>query len=275
MGSSAALLLATGLFTLMSQLPEDQFLTWGWRVPFLFSILLVGVGLVIRVKISESPVFAEVKESGTQARTPVLEAIRTHRRSILLVMGMRVAENSAGYLVTVFGLTYVTEEIGLSDTLGLIGVMLAALVQFCLTPLYGALSDRIGRRPVYMFGAGLLALVGFPFFWLLNTATVPLVWFGFVLAFAVANGAMFATQPAFFSELFGTRVRYSGISLGYQFAAVFAGGLAPFIATALFAAAGSYWPVALHIVIVGVISFVSVVLATETFREEIAGGTAA
>jgi MFS family permease len=185
-------------------------------------------------------------------------------------MGMRVAENSAGYLVTVFGLNYVTEEIGLSDSLGLTGVMLAAAVQFCLTLLYGALSDRVGRRPVYMFGAGMIALVGFPFFWLLRTESVPLVWFAFVLAFAVANGAMFATQPAFFSELFGTRVRYSGISLGYQFAAVFAGGLAPFIAQALFAAAGSYWPVALQIMVVGLISLVSVVLATETFRGEIA-----
>jgi MFS family permease len=200
----------------------------------------------------------------------VIEALKTHRRSILLVMGMRVAENSAGYLVTVFGLSYVTEELGLSDTLGLIGIMLAAGVQFCLTPVYGALSDLVGRRPVYMLGAGLLALVGFPFFWLLQTEQVALVWLGFVLAFAVANGAMFATQPAFFSELFGARVRYSGVSLGYQLAAVFAGGLAPFIATALFAAAGSYWPVALQIVVVGLISLVSVVLATETFRGEIA-----
>lgn len=271
MGSSAALLLATGLFTLVSQLPEEQFLAWGWRLPFLVSILLVGVGLVIRVRISETPVFQELQETGEAKKTPVLEALRTHRRSILLVMGMRVAENSCGYLVTVFGLAYVTEEIGLSDSLGLIGVMLAASVQFILTPFYGALSDRVGRRPVYMFGAAFLLVIAFPFFWLLQTESAPLVWLGFVLAFSVGNGAMFATQPAFFSELFGADVRYSGVSLGYQFAAVFAGGLAPFIAQALFVAAGSYWPVAVHIMVVSAISLVSVLLATETFGEELKG----
>ena len=129
--------------------------------------------------------------------------------------------------------------------------MLAAAVQFCITPVYGAVSDRIGRRPVYMFGAAFLVLFAFPFFWLLQSEKTALVWIAFVLAYAVGNGAMFATQPAFFSELFGSKVRYSGVSLGYQLAAVFAGGLAPFIAQALFTAAGSYWPVALQIVVVG------------------------
>jgi MFS transporter, MHS family, shikimate and dehydroshikimate transport protein len=162
MGSSAALLLATGLFTLMSQLPEDDFLSWGWRVPFLLSLVLVAVGLFIRVRIAETPVFEAMKETGEEASTPVVEAVREHKRSILLVIGMRVAENSCGYLVTVFGLAYVTEEIGLSDTLGLIGVMLAASVQFCLTPVYGAVSDRVGRRPVYMFGAAFLVVFAFP-----------------------------------------------------------------------------------------------------------------
>jgi MFS transporter, MHS family, shikimate and dehydroshikimate transport protein len=269
MGSSAALLLATGLFTLMSQLPEDDFLSWGWRVPFLLSLVLVAVGLFIRVRIAETPVFEAMKETGEEANTPVVEAVREHKRSILLVIGMRVAENSCGYLVTVFGLAYVTEEIGLSDTLGLIGVMLAASVQFCLTPVYGAVSDRVGRRPVYMFGAAFLVVFAFPFFWLLQSEKTALVWIAFVLAYAVGNGAMFATQPAFFSELFGSKVRYSGVSLGYQLAAVFAGGLAPFIAQALFTAAGSYWPVALQIVVVGVISLVSTILATETYGRDL------
>ena len=269
MGSSAALLLATGLFTLMSQLPEDDFLSWGWRVPFLLSLVLVAVGLFIRVRIAETPVFEAMKETGEEASTPIAEAVREHKRSILLVIGMRVAENSCGYLVTVFGLAYVTEEIGLSDSLGLIGVMLAAAVQFCLTPVYGAVSDRVGRRPVYMFGAAFLVLFAFPFFWLLQSEKTALVWIAFVLAYAVGNGAMFATQPAFFSELFGSKVRYSGVSLGYQLAAVFAGGLAPFIAQALFTAAGSYWPVALQIVIVGLISLVSTILATETYGRDL------
>ena len=226
MGSSAGLLIATGLFTAMSSLPEEQFLAWGWRVPFLLSIVLVVVGLVIRLKIAETPAFQQMKETGTEARMPIVDAVRTYPKSILLVMGMRVAENACGYIFTVFVLFYVTEELGLPNSAAYAGVMIAAGVQFLITPVYGAISDRVGRRPVYMWGAGFLVLFAFPFFWLLNTETPILIRLAIVLAFAVGNGAMFATQPAFFSELFGTNVRYSGVSLGYQMSAVFAGGLA-------------------------------------------------
>ena len=142
-------------------------------------------------------------------------------------------------------------------------------VGFFFRPVGGAISDRIGRRPVYMWGAGFLVLFAFPFFWLANTESPTLIRLAIVLAFAVGNGAMFATQPAFFSELFGTRVRYSGVSFGYQLAAVFAGALAPFIATALLAWAGSYWPVAFYVMVAALISFVSVYLATESFREDL------
>jgi MHS family shikimate/dehydroshikimate transporter-like MFS transporter len=269
MGSSAGLLLATGLFTLVSSLPEEQFLSWGWRVPFLVSILLIVIGLIIRLKIAETPAFARMKEAGTEARTPVLEAIRTYPKSILLVIGMRVAENACGYIFTVFVLSYATQQLGLPSSAAYAGVMIAAAMQFFISPIYGAISDRVGRRPVYMWGAGFLVLFAFPFFWLLNTETPALIWLAIVLAFAVGNGAMFATQPALFSELFGTNVRYSGVSLGYQLSAVFAGGLAPFIATALLAWAGSYWPVALYVAGVALISLVSVYLATETFRVEL------
>ena len=132
-----------------------------------------------------------------------------------------------------------------------------------------SLARNICRRPVHMFGAGFLILFAFPFFWLANTESPTLIRLATVLAYAVGNGAMFATQPAFFSELFGTNVRYSGVSLGYQLSAVFAGGLAPFIATALLAWAGSYWPVALYVMAAGLISFVSVYLATESLREDL------
>ena len=269
MGSSAGNLLAAGSFAAVSSLPEEQFLTWGWRIPFLLSAILIAVGLFIRLKISETPAFQQMKEAGTEARMPLVDAVRTYPKSILLVIGMRFSENACGYIFSVFVLSYVTQQLGMSSSVAYAGVMIAAAVQFFISPVYGALSDRVGRRPVYMFGAGFLVLLGFPFFWLLDTGVAAVIWLAIVLGFAVGNGAMFATQPAFFSELFGTSVRYSGVSLGYQVSAVFAGGLAPFIATALLAWAGSYWPVALYIMAVSLISFVSVYLATETFRGEL------
>jgi MHS family shikimate/dehydroshikimate transporter-like MFS transporter len=266
MASSAALILATGLMYGMSQaLGDEQFLSWGWRVPFLVSFLLIPVGIFIRLRIPESPEFERVKNTEQVAKQPVVEAVRTEWRSILLVIGMRVAENVCGYLVSVFALSYATSNLGLAASLGLLANMLAAAVQFVITPLYGALSDRIGRKPVYLLGAGLHVALAFPFFALVQTRNVPLILIAWVLGYAIANGALFATQPAFFSELFGTKVRYSGISIGYQFSAMIAGGLAPFVATGLVAwAGGATWPVSLYWMAVGLITFGTTLLCRET-----------
>ncbi|GAA5109511.1 MFS transporter [Pseudonocardia adelaidensis] len=266
MASSAALVLATGLMYGMSEaLGDEQFLSWGWRVPFLISFLLIFVGIFIRLRIPESPEFERVRDTEQVAKRPVVEAVRTEWRSILLVIGMRVAENVCGYLVSVFALSYATNNLGLAASLGLLANMLAAVVQFVITPLYGALSDRVGRKPVYLLGAGLHVALAFPFFALVQTKNVPLILIAWVLGYAVANGALFATQPAFFSELFGTKVRYSGISIGYQFSALIAGGLAPFVATGLVAwAGGATWPVSLYWMAVGLITFVTTLLCRET-----------
>jgi MFS transporter, MHS family, shikimate and dehydroshikimate transport protein len=269
-GVPAGLLLSTGVFAFVSTLPDQQFLTWGWRVPFLLSALLVGVGLFIRLRIAETPAFNRVQESGTAVSLPVLEAIRSHPRNILLAMGARLAENGVFYLYSVFVLVYVTEQLKLPRALVLNGVLLATACELIAIPAFGALSDRIGRRPVYMGGAAFSALFAFPFFWLLDTQQPGLVWLAIVLGLALGHGAMYGPQASFFSELFGTRVRYSGASLGYQLASVFAGGLSPLIATSLLQWTGGHpWPIALYMMAMALVTLVSVYLAAETWQEDL------
>lgn len=167
-------------------------------------------------------------------KQPLLAAIRQNWRNILLALGARVAENASYCIFTVFALTYVTTQLSLSRAAILNALVVASLAQLISIPLWGSLSDRIGRRPVYIFGTLFLALWAFPFFWLINTGNLFLIYVALILALALAHAAMYAPQAAFFAELFGTKVRFSGVSLGYQLAAPLAGGLAPMIATALF-----------------------------------------
>jgi len=199
---------------------------------------------------------------------PIVDVVRTYPKNVLLAMGMRVAENGTFYILTAFVLSYITAELGLEQGTGLTGVIIAATIGLFTIPLFGALSDRVGRRPVYLFGAVFSLLFAFPFFWLLNTEVAPLIWLAIVLGVNLGHDSMYGPQAAYFSELFGTRVRYSGASLGYQLASVFAGGLAPLIATALLAASG-YTAVAVYMAIMALITVVSVILASETFREDI------
>jgi MHS family shikimate/dehydroshikimate transporter-like MFS transporter len=245
-------------------LPE----AWGWRVPFLLSIVLVGVGLFIRLRIMETPAFLQVKETHTEAPMPILDVLRTYPKNVLLAMGMRIAENGTFYVLTVFVLTYIVEELKLEQTTGLVGVLIAAFIGLFTIPLFGHLSDRVGRRPLYLLGSGFSLLFAFPFFWLLNTGVEPLIWLAIILGVNIGHDAMYGPQAAFFSELFGTRVRYSGASLGYQLASVFAGGFAPLISLALLTAYG-YGAVAIYMAIMALITVISVILTTETFRSDI------
>jgi MFS transporter, MHS family, shikimate and dehydroshikimate transport protein len=270
-GLPVGLLLSTIVFGLISKLPEAALLAWGWRVAFLVSIILVGVGLYIRLSIAEPPVFAEVKQAHTISRLPILEALRLHPRNVLLVMGARIAENGAFYLFSVFVLTYATmPSVGFSSSMALTAVSVAALVQIFTIPAFGVLSDRIGRRPVYLFGAIFTGAFAFPFFWLIETSTPALLVLSMVLALSVGHAAMYAPQASFVAELFGTRVRYSGLSLGYQLASVIAGGLSPFIAMSLLRKTGSSSSIALYIIFMAAITTFSVYLAAETAHKDIA-----
>jgi MFS transporter, MHS family, shikimate and dehydroshikimate transport protein len=268
MGVPAGLLLANVVFFISSTaVSEEQFLAWGWRIPFLLSIILIGVGLFIRLRIMESPAFRRVQESGTEARMPIVDVLRTYPKNVLLAMGMRIAENGTFYILTAFVLTYIVEEVGLEQGAGLRGVIIAAAIGLLAIPFFGALSDRVGRRPVYLFGAVFSLLFAFPFFWLLNTGVEPLIWLAVVLGVNLGHDSMYGPQAAYFSELFGTRVRYSGASLGYQLASVLAGGLSPLIAVALLASYG-YPAVAVYMSIMALITVISVILASETFQED-------
>lgn len=268
-GVPAGLLLGTGAVYLFALLPEEQFLAWGWRIPFLLSAVMVGIGLYIRLKILESPAFQQVQESGTQARMPIVDVLRVYPKQVLIAMGLRVAENGSFYVFSVFVLTYVTEQLGLPNTLALLGVMIASFIELFAIPFFGALTDRVGRKPVYMFGAVFSLVFAFPFFWLVNTEATILIWLAIILALVVGHAAMYGVQGAFFSELFGTRVRYSGASLGYQLASVFAGGLSPLIAVALLGAFQSYVPVAIYLGFMALITIVAVYFATESYQDDI------
>jgi metabolite-proton symporter len=269
-GVPAGLLLSTVMFGQISKLPEQALLSWGWRVAFLVSIALVAVGLFIRLAVVEPPVFEAVKQSGGRSRVPILDAVRHHPRNVLLAMGARLAENGAFYLYTVFVLAYATQPwIGFSSSLVLKAISIAAIFEIFAIPAFGALSDVVGRRPVYLFGAIFTGLFAFPFFWLIETSNSGLMVLAIVLALVAGHAAMYSPQASFFSELFGTRVRYSGASLGYQLASVIAGGLSPLIATGLLKRFGGSWPIALFIIGLAAVTTVSVYRAAETAHSDI------
>jgi MFS family permease len=269
-GAPVGLLLATGAFGLATLLPEGDFLSWGWRVPFLLGVVLTGVGLFLRVRVLESPLFAKMLAEETRdAGPPILEVLRKHWRNVLLAMGARIAENGYYYFFTVFALSYGTQHLGLSRAMLIDGVTLAAVVHLCVTPMFGALSDRVGRRPVYLGGALFLACLAFPFFSMVQTRETAWVWLAIALGM-IGHAAMYGPQAAFLSELFGTRVRYTGASLGYQLAAPLSGGLAPLVATWLLReSGGAPWPVGLYLVAMALVTVVAVLLAAETKHRDL------
>jgi len=271
MGVPAGLLLSTVAFiTVQNATTEDQFMAWGWRIPFLISIVLVAVGLFIRLAVMESPAFKEIKDSGTASDKPIVDLVKEHKRDVLTAMGMRIAENGCFYIFTVFVLAYGEETLKLSKNTMLTGVIIAAAIGLFTVPFYGALSDRLGRRRLYMTGAVFTLLFAFPFFALLDTKEPVLIWLAIVLAVNIGHDLMYGPQAAYFSELFATRMRYTGASVGYQLASVFGGGFAPLIAVALLAAGGDKpYLVALYMMGMGVITVAATYFARETFRSDI------
>ncbi len=263
-GVPVGLIMATGSYQLCGLLPESAFLAWGWRVPFLFGIVLTGLGFFIRRSVLESPVFERAPHGAGPTRLPLLEVLQDHRRSVLLAMGARLAENAFFYIFTVWILSFATQRLGMQKSTLLNGVLLGSAVQLIAIPYFGALSDRRGRKPVYIGGTCFLLAFTFPFFWLVETGD-PFCAIAAIVIGLVGHAALYGPQAAFFSELFATRTRYTGASLGYQLASPLAGGLAPLIATGLLGwSGGATWPIAIYLSGMAAITLVSVWLAAET-----------
>jgi metabolite-proton symporter len=280
-GAPGGNLLATAVLAILGAVQsEAAFQAWGWRIPFLLSAVLLVIGLWIRLAVSESPVFLaaqrRAEQRGTPEKAPIVQVFKHSWREVLIAMGARMAENVSYYVITAFILVYVTgtaatatggtEEVpglGLDKSMGVNAVLIASAVHFVTIPLWGLLSDRIGRRVVYLFGAVGMAVWAFVFFALVDTKSFPMIALAATVGL-VLHGAMYGPQAAFFAELFGTRVRYSGASIGAQLSSIVAGALAPIIALALLVASGSTVAVSIYVLAMCAITVVAVLLARET-----------
>ncbi|WP_406631487.1 MFS transporter [Amycolatopsis sp. WGS_07] len=265
-GVSAGMLMAAGAFTLgRTLLTTEQFLAWGWRVPFLASGVLVAVGLLIRAKLAEPESFARMKAENRLPERPLAELMRTQRRPVWLTAGMRLSQNALYYLYTTFGIAYIARSA--SDEVGLRAVLVASALSLATVPAWAWLSDRWGRRPLYLFGTIASAVFIAPFFLLADNGNPVLITLAMVVGINLFHDAMYGPQAAFFAELFPPGVRYSGASIGYQFGSVLSGGLAPLIASSLLVANnGRPWLVVGYCLLLSVITGICAYLAPETFR---------
>ncbi|WP_232668536.1 MFS transporter [Pseudonocardia sp. TRM90224] len=277
-GAPAGQLLANGLLALLAAVqPEADFIGWGWRIPFLLSAVLVLIGLWVRLSVEESPVFkaaqAAAKAEPADESLPIMQVLRQYPREVVTAMGARFAENVSYYIFTIVVTTYATKQLGLSSSFVLGAVLIGAAVHLATIPVWGALSDRYGRRPIYLIGAVGVGLWAFAFIALIDTRSFPLTVLA-VVGGLVFHGAMYGPQAAFLSELFGTKVRYSGVSIGYQLASILAGGLAPIIAVALVAATGSGYAISGYVLVAAVLTILAVATYAETRHRDLAADPA-
>ncbi len=246
----------------------DQFATWGWRLPFALSIVLVGIGLWIRLGILETPVFQQLLDKNKIERTPIYEVIKKQPREIILSAFVRMAEQAPFYIFTAFIFAYTVGTLHMSRDFILTAVLVAACVSFITIPLSGHISDRIGRRKMYMIGAAVTGIFGFIYFGMVETAVPLLVFIAIVLSL-IPHDMQYGPQAALIAEAFTPRLRYSGSSLGYQLASIIAGGPAPLIATALFAAFHSGYAIAIYIAACAVVSLASAALMPDYTGQDI------
>lgn len=257
-GISIGFVLSSLVFFLVQLMPEHHFMAWGWRIPFLISLVLLFVGIWIRTNLPDENRQAATSENNEKhQKLPMLHAIRTYPKEIVTAMGLRVAENGGSYIFLSFSVVYGV-HVGVDQGLLLLGVAISMTFSFFTYLFFGYMSDILGRRNVYGAGSVMMALMAFPFFWMIDSQSSFLVIVAFMIANGICHGAMIGTQPSFFHELFPAEVRYSAMSIAHEIAAVFAGGLAPMIATALLMQFGSATPVALYLIGLCMVTFIAV-----------------
>jgi MFS transporter, MHS family, shikimate and dehydroshikimate transport protein len=275
MGVPLGLVLSTSIFAVLTLLPEDAFRSWGWRIPFLLSAFLIIVGLFIRSRINETPAFTQLKENGAEHRLSAKEAIQSHWRAIALTVGLYVSAGVPFYIVTVFVLAYASNELGLPKSVLLTGTLAAAVLEALTVPYFGALSDRFGRRPVFIAAAAFALLLAFPFFAMLATGSTGLVWLAIILALGLAHAGMYGPTAALYAELFAPGVRYTGTSIGYQLGGVVA-GFVPLTAGALVSSAGgASWPIATIWAVAAAAGLICALIVRETRGTDLMAGTGA
>jgi MFS transporter, MHS family, shikimate and dehydroshikimate transport protein len=263
-GFPLGLVTSSGVFALVTMMPEADFKSWGWRIPFMLSILLLGVGWFVRMRVPETPLFEEIKRRDKISKNPFIEAILRSPRSFLVAVGLKISEVSWVYILTIFIVVYATSQLNLPRTLLLNAIFVAALIEVITIPVFGWLSDHIGRRIFYFLGTLFTACFAFPLFWLLGTKDPLVIILTVAIALSFGHGTMFGLQSAYFPELFGTRVRYTGASFGFQLSAALGGGFSPLIAAALASYMGGTAGVSLMLILLAAITFIATLFATET-----------
>lgn len=268
-GVPIGLVLSTGAVALFEVIfPGKAFTDFGWRIPFLLSVVLIAVGLYVRLRILETPLFAKVQEEKKEAKAPVVDAFRFHWKEIFLTAFARFGEQGPFYVFTVFVIAYVSKTLVVNSSVILLGIAIAGSLELVTIPMFSYYADRVGRRIWYLIGSVIMAVAAFPYFLLLNTKNPALIVLATVIAVSLAHAWLYGPQAAFISERFSTRVRYSGASLGYQIASI-AGGASPIIAAYLLGVFHSYVGIAIYLVATAAISFISVLFLREFSREDI------
>lgn len=273
MGAPLGSVLATGVLAIVTAvLPSNAFLEWGWRIPFLLSIVLLVVGYWIRSKVAEPKVFTDAiqtdHEEQAAVKVPLKEVVVKHPKALIQAIGGHVGINVLYYMMVTFSIVYITQEVGGDRPMALLAVSIASAIQCVLIIAAGAWSDRIGRKPPYLIGAFSMVVFGFAFFPMLGIGSFIATTGALTLGLAI-HSLMYGPQASFYTELFPTRVRFTGISAGVQIASIFAGGLAPIIATALLATFGSWVPVAVYMAAAALVTAICVSWAPETFRRSL------